>query len=152
VVLNDVFAATWGNRVGTPPEGAYWLAVHPNRVRRYHADFLFIAEGVLGRETDLLNMGFDFCYDKVLYDRLLAGDAASVRAHLSAPAGWQDRLLRFLENHDEQRAAAAFPNGRHQAAALAAATVPGGRLFHAGQERGAVSVCRSCRPPARGTG
>jgi len=135
LVLNDVFAATWGHRVGDPPGEAYW----PERiqtVRRNFTDFLFIAEAYWGRETDLLNQGFDLCYDKVLYDRLLSGDAASVRAHLSAPEGWQERLLRFLENHDEPRAAEAFPHGRHQVAALVAATVPGGRLFHEGQEEG----------------
>jgi glycosidase len=146
LVLNDVFAATWGHRVGDPPDEDYW----PERiqaVRRNCADFLFIAEAYWGRETDLLNQGFDLCYDKVLYDRLLFGDAASVRAHLSAPEEWQERLLRFLENHDEPRAADAFPPGRHEAAALVAATVPGGRLFHEGQGRGAVSVYRSL-PPA----
>ena len=41
-------------------------------------------------------MGFDYCNDKGLYDRLLSRDAAPVRAHLWADKAYQNRLARFL--------------------------------------------------------
>jgi hypothetical protein len=44
--------------------------------------------------------------------------------------------VRFLENHDEQRCASAFPQPRRRAAAAVLATLPGIWLFHAGQEHG----------------
>jgi len=46
---------------------------------------------------------------------------------------YQRRLLRFLENHDEPRAATSFSSGKQEAVALAIATLPGSRLFHEGQ-------------------
>jgi hypothetical protein len=45
-------------------------------------------------------------------------------------------LARFLENHDEPRAAAAFPPGKHQAAAAISFLSPGLRFFHEGQFEG----------------
>jgi hypothetical protein len=49
--------------------------------------------------------GFDFTYDKRLWDRLLRGDVGSVHAHLTAGLDYQRHLARFIENHDERRAA-----------------------------------------------
>jgi hypothetical protein len=80
-----------------------------------------------------MQQGFDYCYDKRLYDRLLGGSAEEVRLHLLAERGYQNALVRFVENHDEPRAAAAFGAGRTQAAAVAALTQTGARLIHHGQ-------------------
>ncbi|MFZ2447473.1 MAG: cyclase family protein [Syntrophobacteraceae bacterium] len=91
-----------------------------------------------------------FCYDKRLNDRLASGTAEDVRLHLLADAGYQDKLLRFIENHDEPRAAAVFPPLRERAAALIVATLPGGKLFHDGQIEGRkirVPVSLGRRPP-----
>src|SRR5262249_5718822 len=46
------------------------------------------------------------------------------------------KLARFLENHDEPRAAAAFPPGVHEAAAVITFLSPGLRFFHEGQFQG----------------
>jgi hypothetical protein len=83
-------------------------------------------------EYALQQQGFDYCYDKRLYDRLAHEDAASVRGHLQADAAYQAKLLRFIENHDEPRAAPTFGE-RARAAAVVMATVPGGKLYHHGQ-------------------
>ena len=80
--------------------------------------------------------GFDYCYDKRLYDQLRARDAAAVRGHLGSDPAYQDKLVRFLENHDELRAASAFPVAVHQAAAVLAYLIPGLRFFHEGQLEG----------------
>ena len=80
--------------------------------------------------------GFDFCYDKRLYDRLEHESAESVRLHLCADAGYQKKLLRFIENHDEPRAAAVFSPAKERAAAMVTSTLTGAKLFHEGQFEG----------------
>ena len=65
-----------------------------------------------------------------------------MRGHLSAEPGYQSRLLRFLENHDEPRIASRLPVDAQKAAAVALATLPGATLWHEGQFDG-----RHVRPP-----
>jgi hypothetical protein len=59
-----------------------------------------------------------------------------VRDHLRAGLDYQNKLARFMENHDEPRAAAAFPRGPYQAAAVVTFLTPGLRFFHQGQFEG----------------
>jgi len=105
-------------------------------VKKAQPDVIFIAEAYWDMEWQLQQHGFDFCYDKRLYDRLEHENAESVRLHLSAELSYQQKLLRFLENHDEPRAAAAFSLEKEQAAAVTTSTLPGARLFHEGQFEG----------------
>jgi hypothetical protein len=135
LVMNDVFARTWGDRVGDPPAEEYWAEVI-GAVHRTHPGFTFIAEAYWDLEGPLQQQGFDFCYDKRLYDGLVAGDAVAVRRHLSAEAGFQNRLMRFAENHDEPRLAAVFDSGRDKATTVATLTQAGARLVHHGQMEG----------------
>src|SRR5262245_52774445 len=135
LVLNAIFERTWGQRVGRCPDTEYWTELIPS-ARKSYPDFLFMAEAYRDREWELQQLGFDYCYDKRLYDRLKHGDAESVRLHLSAEPAYQTKLVRFIENHDEPRAGVAFPGAREEAAALTAATIPGARLFHEGQFEG----------------
>ncbi|MEU9265606.1 alpha-amylase family glycosyl hydrolase [Streptomyces sp. NPDC048251] len=141
LLMNDVFAKTWGDRAGPVPAEDFWPYVLP-RVRERHPDLLFVAEAYWDLERALQQQGFDHCYDKRLYDRLLHEDADSVRAHLGADLTYQRGLVRFLENHDEPRAAAALPGARGRAAVVAVATLPGATLWHEGQFEG-----RRVRPP-----
>jgi hypothetical protein len=136
----DVIGRVWGDRArprdGTPPvDEPFWPAAIA-RVRQRHPGFLFVAEVYWGLEWRLQQAGFDFTYDKCLYDRLRAGFAGPVRDHLAADPAFRDRSLRFLENHDELRAATAFPPDRHRAAAVLAFLAPGAHLFHEGQLEG----------------
>jgi hypothetical protein len=135
LLLNDVFARTWGDRAGEVPEQEYWSDVI-GAVRAAHPDFLFVAEAYWDLEWQLQQLGFDYCYDKRLYDRLLHDDASSVRGHLHADVEYQRRLVRFLENHDEPRAAAELSPERERAGAVAIATLPGATLWHEGQFEG----------------
>jgi hypothetical protein len=132
LLLNHVFSSTWGDRVGMPPPEEYWPQVI-GAVRQVHPDFVFIAEAYWDLEHELQELGFDFCYDKRLYDRLVHEDAGSVRAHLGADLSYQQQLLRFIENHDEPRAAAVFSPERERAAAVVVATLPGATLWNEGQ-------------------
>jgi hypothetical protein len=135
LVMNDVFERTWGDRVGAAPEQDYWSTIIP-AIRETHPGFRFLAEAYWDLEWALQQQGFDFCYDKRLYDRLVSGGAGGVRAHLSAAPSYQQRLVRFIENHDEPRAAAVFDGRRHRAAALTTLTQTGARLVHDGQVDG----------------
>src|SRR5262245_22389700 len=84
----------------------------------------------------MLQQGFDYAYDKRLYDRLRDGHARPVREHFHAGLDYQNKLARFLENHDEPRAAATFPLEIHEAAAVITFLTPGLRFFHQGQFEG----------------
>ena len=132
LVLNRVFAQTWGDRVGWAPPSEYWTDVITS-VRATHPGFVFMAEAYWELESELQALGFDFCYDKRLYDRLQWGDARSISEHLSADVGYQARLVRFIENHDEPRAVTVFTAERERAAAVMVGTLPGATLWHEGQ-------------------
>ena len=135
LLLNQIFERTWGSRAGQRPLTEYWDDVI-TAVKKAHPSACFIAEAYWDLEWELQQHGFDFCYDKRLYDRLEHENAESVRLHLCADLGYQQKLLRFIENHDEPRAAAAFFPAKEQAAAVTTSTLPGARLFHEGQFEG----------------
>ncbi|MFF0739681.1 alpha-amylase [Streptomyces sp. NPDC004111] len=135
LLMNDVFARTWGPYAGPPPAQDFWPTVL-TEVHRHHPAMVFVAEAYWDLEWDLQRQGFDFCYDKRLYDRMVHEDAGSVRAHLHAPVDYQRRLVRFLENHDEPRAAHTLPAAKERAAAVVIATLPGATLWHEGQFTG----------------
>lgn len=133
--LNSIFERTWGARAGQLPATEYWTDVI-STIKASHPGFLFIAEAYWDLEWELQQKGFDFCYDKKLYDRLEHSDAENIRLHLCADMAYQNKLLRFIENHDEPRAAATFSAAKLPAVALATATLPGLKLFHEGQFEG----------------
>jgi hypothetical protein len=135
LLINRIFRHTWGGRTGMTPQREYWVEVI-EAVRDRHPHFAFLAEAYWGLERDLQQQGFDYCYDKYLYDRLVHESAETVRLHLSEDLAYQKRLIRFIENHDEPRAAATFATQKARAAAVVIATLPGARLFFDGQFEG----------------
>ncbi len=130
LILPEIFEEMWGR-----PAAPFWPDTIRS-VRQRHPGFLFMAEVYWDRESELQRQGFDYTYDKRLYDRLRDSEAAGVRGHLVADLDYQNRLVRFLENHDEPRAAATFPEPVHQAAAVITYFAPGMRFFHQGQFEG----------------
>jgi len=135
LLVTRVFEQTWGIRAGTAPAGEYWREVI-RAIRATHPGFLFVAEAYWDLEWELIQQGFEYCYDKRLYDRLAHDFAEQIRLHLLADPSYQDKLIRFIENHDEPRAAAALPGRRGQAAAVTILTLPGAKLLHEGQLEG----------------
>jgi alpha amylase-like protein len=132
LVLPDVFERTWGIAAET-----FWpKATH--HVRERFPNFRFMAEVYWDLEWTLQQQGFDYAYDKRLYDRLREGHARPVREHFNASLDYQDKLARFLENHDEPRAAATFAPGKDRAAAVLTFLAPGLRFFHEGQFEGCL--------------
>jgi len=130
LVLPEVFARTWG--IQSEP---FWPRV-TQRVREEVPGFLFMAEVYWDMEWTLQQQGFDYTYDKRLYDRLREGHAKPVREHFYAGLDYQNKMARFLENHDEPRAAATFSPEMYDAAAVLTFLSPGLRFFHQGQFEG----------------
>ncbi len=125
----------------------FWAWVIP-QIKEKFSEILFIAEVYNPNEyrNYLFNGKFDYLYDKVgLYDRLR--DVTSRNTPVQEiTQTWQsvqdiaDRMLSFLENHDEQRIASGFYSGRGmcaQPAMIVAATLSRGPVMvYAGQEFG----------------
>jgi hypothetical protein len=130
LILPEVFERTWGQRA---PH--FWPSAI-EAVRGKVPGFTFLAEVYWDLEWTLQQQGFDYTYDKRLYDRLREQHARPVREHFLAGLDYQDKLARFLENHDEPRAAATFTYEVHQAAAVLTYLSPGLRFFHQGQFEG----------------
>ena len=148
LLMNLIFERTWGARAGTKPQTEYWPELIA-AVRKRHPRVLFMAEAYWDLEWELQQQGFDYCYDKRLYDRLEHDGAEGVRSHLCADPAYQNKLVRFVENHDEPRAAATFSSMKARAVAVAIASLPGAKLFHEGQFEGRrvrVPVFLSRRP------
>jgi hypothetical protein len=135
LMMNDTFERTWGERGGEPPAEDYWPTIVP-ALKGRRSDFVFIAEAYWDLEFALQQQGFDYCYDKRLYDRLAHEGAEAVRGHLTGDHAYQDKLVRFVENHDEPRAAATFQPAQARAAAVTTLTQTGARLVHEGQLEG----------------
>ncbi len=141
LILPDIFARTWGLRAEP-----FWPSALQS-VRSKKPDFLFMAEVYWDLEWTLQQQGFDYTYDKRLYDRLRDGHPIPVRDHFRADLEFQNKSARFLENHDEPRAASTFPWELHKAAAVLTYFCPGLRFFHDGQLEGrtkkvSVHLCR----------
>jgi hypothetical protein len=130
LVLPEVFERTWG--IKTQP---FWSKA-TERVRKKFPHFCFMAEVYWDMEWMMQQQGFDCAYDKRLYDRLREGHVRPVREHFHAGLDYQNKLARFLENHDEPRAAATFTPEVHKAAAVITFLSPGLRFFHQGQFEG----------------
>ncbi len=146
LVLPDVLERTWGQRA------PFFWPKAIQRVREHVPGFLFMAEVYWDMEWTLQQQGFDYAYDKRLYDRLRDHHARPLREHFHAGLDYQNKLARFLENHDEPRAASTFPPGIHEAAAVITFLSPGLRFFHQGQFEGRMKrisphLCRGPNEP-----
>jgi hypothetical protein len=127
LILPDVFEKTWHR-----PPLPFWSEAIP-AVKQEYPEFCFMAEVYWNREWDLQRLGFDYCYDKILYDRLLRDSPESIRLHWLADDSYQSKLVRFLENHDEPRIRSILSNPQHFAAAVLCYLSQGMKFFHEGQ-------------------
>ncbi|MEK6782436.1 MAG: alpha-amylase family glycosyl hydrolase [Bacteroidota bacterium] len=130
LILPEVFERTWGRKAQL-----FWPVVTMS-IRARVPHFFFMAEVYWDMEWTLQQQGFDYAYDKRLYDRLREGHVQHIRGHFQAGLDYQDKLARFLENHDEPRAGLTFHPDQHKAAAVITFLSPGLRFFHQGQFEG----------------
>jgi hypothetical protein len=135
LILNGIFSNTWGGagsrKFYESPKVEFWT-----EVRDMLPGFLLIAEAYWDREWTLQQLGFDYTYDKRLYDRIVSSSVRDIYLHLQADISYQKKLTRFIENHDEPRSAAVFSTGRLLASATLFSTLPGMKLFQRGQFEG----------------
>jgi hypothetical protein len=141
LLLRDVFEKTWKDFSVVPPADdcsvEFWEDAVA-RVKAAHPGMLFLAEVYWGLEGRLQSLGFDYTYDKVLYDRITGRDWVGVQEHLlGSKLEWIQASAHFLENHDEPRIASLLSMEEHRAAALLILSLPGMRLLHEGQLTGA---------------
>jgi len=132
--LNDIFEKVWNHRLrdADPPDTEFWADV-----RAAVPGLILLAEAYWGTEQRLLDLGFHFVYDKGLYDAVRYEKLSEVHARLTEGSGYQRHLARFLENHDEDRCAAAFGSERLVSVGTLMGTLPGMRFYQEGEIEGA---------------
>lgn len=139
LVLNDVFEKTWYDILSAQnynkQKDEFWeIAI--KRVKKKKPNFIFVGEVYWDLEWKLQKLGFDYTYDKKLYDRLIEAKPYKLREHLLAEDDYQKKSLRFIENHDEKRAIRVFGEEKSEAAAFLVSTINGAKLFFNGQFEG----------------
>lgn len=139
LLLNDVFAKTWENfpYAAEIPEQEFWADAIP-AVKTGRPNFVFLAEVYWDLEGRMQELGFDYTYDKRLYDELFWRNGPGAQARLlGLSRDFLARCAHFLENHDEPRIASQLSPVEQRAAALAILGLPGMRFLHEGQLTGA---------------
>ena len=133
LLLNDIFGNNWRHLLGdTPrPQNEFWSEAKPQV-----PDLTLLAEAYWGTEQRLFELGFDFAYDKTLYDAVRDANPQQVRDRLNSLPQYQNNFARFMENHDEARRAVIFPNDRLVADGTLLGTLPGMRFYHQGEIEG----------------
>jgi len=66
-----------------------------SEIKAERPSFVFMAEVYWDMEYDLHQRGFDYTYNKRLYDRLEANNAPGVAAHLTADMSFQLKSVRI---------------------------------------------------------
>lgn len=131
--LNAVFERIWRAHIGNAkaPAREFWT-----EAKAAAPDLILLAEAYWGTESQLIELGFDFAYDKGLYDSVRDEKIGDIHWRISRPEEEQSHYARFLENHDEPRFAAVFGDDRFKAVAALMGTLPGMRFYQQGEELG----------------
>lgn len=146
LLLNDIFPKTWTHFPTDKqmPSSEFWSDAI-QAVKHDEPEFIFLAEAYWGLEGKLQSLGFDFTYDKRLYDFLIEKHFWDVQSHLlGAPLEHVSHSAHFLENHDEPRVTPKLAFAEHRAAALTILGLPGMRFLQHGQLTGSL-----IRPPVQ---
>ena len=122
------------DRAATPPGSEFWASAIP-AVKQTHPGFLFLAE-VTGVWNATAGLGFDYTYDKTLYDGLVPATPRESSALAGMRAETVAASAHFLENHDEPR--------------IASHSVAGGASGGGVADPGAAGNALPARRPARG--
>ena len=133
LLLPQVFNKVWGWAANGNETADFWKPAI-SAVKDQHPDFRFMAEVYWGLEGEMQKRGFDYTYDKTLYDHLVYRRTADIHLHLSTKSAYQKKTVRFIENHDEPRAASIFSETQRRLAAALILTLPGMTMIHQGQE------------------
>jgi glycosidase len=139
LLLSDIFYNNWKNFPlpddYVPAAKEFWFDAI-RKVKQLNPEFIFIAEVYWNRENDLINLGFDYVYEKFLYDLLIKSDITLIKEYIKQIFSYNRNRLLFLENHDEQRSAFVFENEKLKALATLIYTLPAMKLIYDGQLEG----------------
>ncbi len=136
LILPQFFGKTWQNLISNNAHlESFWKTAIP-ATKQINADFIFIAEAYWDTQWELQQMGFDYTYDKKLLDLLKSRAMQDIKKHLSGDSDYQNKCVRFIENHDEDRSLLELGESRSRMAAVLMSTIPGMKLFYDGQWQG----------------
>jgi hypothetical protein len=139
LAVKRIFIQTWGPFLEHKDLEEWSTEFWPEAIKTVKAkfpDFIFIGECYWGMEGEMQQQGFDYTYDKSLHDKLSHGESWKIKTHNGYDLKYESRTVRFLENHDEERALSVFDSEKNRAAAVLTSTSPGMKLFHQGQWEG----------------
>ncbi len=130
---------TWDAFNRMMPEEFWPDAIHA--AKRVKGTFSFMAETYWSMEGYLQQLGFDYTYNKPLYEAICSAmQSANAEGLLNfmrlLGSDFLSRGVHFLENHDEERAMTVLGEERQRAAATILCTLPGVALLHQGQLEG----------------
>lgn len=140
LVLNDVIQQTWGPNLAswgyTRPESEFWGWALLQVKSKYGT--LIMGECYWGLERKLQSLGFDYTYDKDLYDHLTNGNLDNLRGFITGNSvDYFTHSAHFVSNHDQDRAVVNFGSvARADAAAAVSFTIPGMKFNWQGQWEG----------------
>eukprot|EP01125_Pyxidicula_operculata_P014837 TRINITY_DN4994_c0_g1_i1.p1 TRINITY_DN4994_c0_g1~~TRINITY_DN4994_c0_g1_i1.p1 ORF type:complete len:512 (+),score=87.70 TRINITY_DN4994_c0_g1_i1:405-1940(+) len=141
LLLNDNINSIWSSQLSywgySRPSTEFWSDAI-SYVKSQYPNVQFLGEVYSPWQQALQNVGFDFTYDKTLYDHLSGYNLDDIRSYISnTPLSFHQKSAHFVENHDEPRAAYHFgTNYKADAAAIISMTLPGMRFYFMGQEDG----------------
>jgi hypothetical protein len=145
LLLPEIFAKTWRDfpcQAAHQTTRLFWKEAIPKiRLLQPHVDL--IAEVYWNREQELQEAGFDYTYNKRVYDFIVRRQHTDLSEFLaSCSPGYLNRSVHFIENHDEPRAASLAGLDRQKAAAALVLFLPGMALLHDGQLEGRTVFAR----------
>ena len=132
--INSQFDLYWDKELGdcrAPPDEFWKVAI--DRVRAKNPKFIMMGESYgYENQEKLLECGFNYIYEKELLDKLLYGDVHSFKSLIFQNHFITNRMVHFVENHDEPRILSRFHYDVKIACAASAAllTLPGIRLIN----------------------
>ena len=135
LLVNRIIQQTWGWKVSNDLETEFWNEAI-KEVKEMFPEFTFIAEVYWDMEEELIHLGFDYCYDKKLYDTLRDQNIGTLEYILHKEPSSQEHTVRFLENHDEARAINVFKSEMMFIDAVITYTLPGIKFLHQKQIEG----------------
>lgn len=140
LILKRVQREVWKERVlgigkFKEPQAEFWQGAIA-QIKKMHPEFIFLAEVYWGLEQELIELGFDYVYDKSFYDFLKESYVERLKEYMTEPQETACKKLKFIENHDENRSISIFASPKYKAAAFLLAISPGAHLYYQGQLEG----------------
>ena len=134
LILNDIFQESWRAELNaynyTKPEQEFWTYAI-EEVKKINPNSILLAEAYNeDYSKKLIELGFDYAYDKTLIEKIFTSTSAVKEYMKSKDSTFLDTSCHFAENHDELRIA--FKTGGDYNKAMAVGTLAatfGGMIF-----------------------